>query len=52
MATMMSDYNGSAATIHNVFLYFSLGSGLERYYESALDDVGMNNNMTENAPKR
>jgi len=44
MATMMDDNNGSATLIHNVFLFFTLGSGIERYYESSLDDVGMNRN--------
>ena len=40
--TMMEADNGRANTPHNVYLYFSWGSGLERYYNSNLDDVGPN----------
>jgi hypothetical protein len=34
--------NGKARMVHNVYLYFNLGYGLERYYNSSLDDVGPN----------
>ncbi len=34
--------NGSVFLTHNVYLYFNFGSGLERYYNSLLDDVGPN----------
>lgn len=40
--TMMTSENGKAVTPHNVYLYFSWGSGLERYYNSNLDDIGPN----------
>jgi hypothetical protein len=42
MRTMANSTNGSANMVHNVYLYFTLGYGLERYYNSALDDVGPN----------
>lgn len=39
----VADYtNGKAHTTNNVYLFFNLGSGVERYYSSALDDVGPN----------
>jgi hypothetical protein len=34
--------NGSVFLTHNVYLYFNFGAGLERYYNSLLDDVGPN----------
>lgn len=34
--------NGSVHLNHNVYLYFNFGDGLERYYNSLLDDVGPN----------
>jgi hypothetical protein len=34
--------NGSVFLAHNVYLYFNFGNGLERYYNSLLDDVGPN----------
>lgn len=40
--TLMESSNGKALMTHNVYLYFNLGSGLERYYNGALDDVGPN----------
>jgi len=40
MRAVMAHTNGRAALTHNVYLYFSVGGGLERYYNSALDDVG------------
>lgn len=44
MFAMMEDNNGKAHLVHNVYLFFGLGSGLERYYNSILDDVGVNRN--------
>lgn len=40
MHAVMSENNGKAACAHNVYLYFNMGGGLERYYNSNLDDVG------------
>ena len=37
-----SDLNGRATLVHNVYLYFSLLDGLERYYNNRLDDIGPN----------
>jgi hypothetical protein len=34
--------NGSSCLTHNVYLYFTFGFGLERYYSSVIDDVGPN----------
>jgi len=34
--------NGTVFLTHNVYLYFNFGQGLERYYNSLLDDVGPN----------
>jgi hypothetical protein len=34
--------NGQATLVHGVYLYFNLGSGLERYYDSQLTDLGPN----------
>lgn len=34
--------NGKVFLTHNVYLYFNFGNGLERYYNSLLDDVGPN----------
>ncbi len=42
MATIMEYTNGIASMVHNVYLYFNLGSGVERYYNKTLDDVGPN----------
>jgi len=39
---MQAYTNGRARMVHNVYLYFNLGYGLERYYNSSLDDVGPN----------
>jgi hypothetical protein len=36
------DYNGRAAIQHDLYLWFSLMDGLERYYDQRLDDVGPN----------
>lgn len=40
--TMMESTNGAAVTVQNVYLFFNLGAGVERYYSSAMDDVGPN----------
>lgn len=40
--TLMSEKNGIAVLRHNVYMFFNLGSGLERYLDGALDDVGPN----------
>lgn len=42
MDTMRSTKNGAASLVHNVYLYFTLGNGLERYYSGNLDDIGPN----------
>lgn len=42
METVRSTKNGAATLVHNVYLYFSLGNGLERYYGGNLDDLGPN----------
>lgn len=34
--------NGRVAMAHGVYLFFNFGDGLERYYNSLLDDVGPN----------
>jgi hypothetical protein len=35
-----SEYNGTAAMMHGVYLYFNIGERIERYYDRRLDDVG------------
>ncbi|HBF40440.1 MAG TPA: hypothetical protein DDW19_01265 [Anaerolineaceae bacterium] len=42
LRTVASSTNGRAATIHNVYLLFNLGSGMERYYSRNLEDIGPN----------
>jgi hypothetical protein len=42
IATMMDTSNGRAHLVHNVYLYFNYGQGIERYYDKTLDDVGPN----------
>jgi len=42
MATFKQYTNGRAHTVHNVYLWFNLGGGAERYYNRNLDDVGPN----------
>lgn len=42
MHNVMEYTNGVANLVHNVYLYFNLGSGIERYYNQTLDDVGPN----------
>lgn len=40
MATLMDEWNGSEATTHNVYLYFSWVNGIQRYYNTSLDADG------------
>lgn len=42
METVRGSKNGAATLVHNVYLFYSLGNGLERYYGGNLDDVGPN----------
>lgn len=42
MRTMMDTSNGVASITNNVYLYFSLLNGMERYYGGNVDDVGPN----------
>lgn len=41
-STVSDDDNGRASLQRGVYLYLSLLNGLERYYESRLDDIGPN----------
>ena len=38
----MSSMNGMAVLVHNIYLYFNIGHGLERYYDGDLLDMGLN----------
>ena len=40
--TAMEYTNGIAAMVHNVYIYFNIGRGLERYYNNQMDDIGPN----------
>ena len=42
MRTVTSENNSRAALVHNLYLYFSLLQGLERFYENVVDDIGPN----------
>lgn len=42
MEASMSEKNGVATLVHDVYIYFSLMNGLERYYGGNLDDIGPN----------
>ncbi len=42
MRTVRSEKNGRNPLVHNVYLYFPLGYGLQRYYGGTIDDVGPN----------
>jgi hypothetical protein len=42
MDAVRSTQNGKAALVHNVYLFFTLMNGLERYYTGTLDDLGPN----------
>ena len=39
---LMAENNGSCPLRHNVYMFFPLGSGVERYYNANMDDVGLN----------
>jgi len=39
---LMAHTNGRATMKHNVYYYWNLGASLERYYDSNLDDIGVN----------
>jgi hypothetical protein len=40
LKAVRSEYNGIAAMMHGVYLYFNIGERLERFYDRRLDDVG------------
>ena len=42
MKNVRSELNGRAAMQHNLYLYFSMLDGIERYYNEQLDDLGPN----------
>jgi hypothetical protein len=42
MEAVKSSDNGKAAVVHDVYLFFSLGQGYERYFRQTVDDVGPN----------
>lgn len=42
MSALTRDTNGLAHLVHNVYMYFGLGPGIERFYQRTLDDVGPN----------
>jgi hypothetical protein len=42
MRYLRSRENGSANLVHNVYSYFTLGNGLQRYYGGSIDSVGPN----------
>jgi len=42
MRAMQSYQNGSASLVHGVYLYFNLGSGIERFNDGLLVDMGPN----------
>jgi len=42
MRATMSSENGIASLVHNIYLYFNIGAGLERYYDGDLLDMGLN----------
>lgn len=42
MRAAMSARNGQATLVHNIYFYFNLGTGIERYYDGDLLDMGMN----------
>lgn len=52
MRTVRSEKNGRNPLIHNVYLYFPLGYGLERYYGGTIDDIGPNLNEGLPAERR
>lgn len=42
MRTVRSERNGKSTLRHNVYMYFTMGLGLERYYSGQVDDIGPN----------
>jgi len=42
LRVLMAPANAKAVTIHNVYMLFGWGAGIERYYDYNLDDVGPN----------
>jgi len=42
MRAVMSEKNGRAFLVHDVYMYWSLLDGIERYYNDVIDDVGPN----------
>jgi len=42
MESVMTDENFQQSLMHNVYLYFPLGTGLEQYYAGQLTDLGPN----------
>ena len=42
MKTIHSRYNGAANLVQGVYIYFSLGNGLERYYGGNVESIGPN----------
>jgi hypothetical protein len=45
LKSVKSDENGRAHLVHDVYLYFSLKDGLEKYYRQHLDDIGPNRDL-------
>jgi hypothetical protein len=41
MKALRSELNGTASMVHGVYLYFNMGKRIERYFESRLDDIGV-----------
>jgi len=42
MASLRSEKNGRAHLVHDTYLYFSLGDGLEQYFNPEVKDIGPN----------
>lgn len=42
MKALKSKTNGQATLVHNVYQYFTLGNGMQRYYSGSIDSVGPN----------
>lgn len=45
LQSVRSPENGRAHLVHDVYLYFSLKDGIEKYYRNHLDDMGPNRDM-------
>ena len=52
MAVFKDKDNGIAALVHNVYLYFPLRVGLQRYYSGQVDDMSINNGESLPAERR